>query len=441
MKKVLLFIFLSGFLFVLAGDIFAQTVNISAELRPRFEYRHGYKTLFPDDTKPANFISQRTRLNGFFANKNFKAYVSLQDVRVWGDVNQLNTRDVNGFSVHEAWGQIFFGDVVSLKIGRQEIIYDDHRIFGSVNWAQQARSHDAAILGLKFAGKHKIDVGVAYNAMGESLYKNDYTNTKNYKALQLIHYHVDFGKSGISILFLNNGMPYFADEDTSKIDEKIAYSQTIGGRYSFKEEKVKFNVAFYYQTGKKRFRFNNDLSAIYFGGDVSFHLIENFSFGIGGEYLSGTPTRDQGDTSKVDQSFTPFYGTNHKFNGWMDYFYVGIGHGNVGLIDIYIPLKYTYEKLTFALIPHYFMSAATVSIKNKGIWEDLSSGLGTEVDFAVSYAAAKNVTIAGGYSQMFATETMRAVKQPAAYNGDNYKNSNGWGWVMVTFKPTFFSKD
>ena len=438
MKKVLLFIFLSGFLFVLAGDIFAQTVNISAELRPRFEYRHGYKTLFPDDTKPANFISQRTRLNGFFANKNFKAYVSLQDVRVWGDVNQLNTSDVNGFSVHEAWGQIFFGDVVSLKIGRQEIIYDDHRIFGSVNWAQQARSHDAAILGLKFAGKHKIDVGVAYNAMGESLYKDDYTN-RNYKALQLVHYHVDFGKSGISVLFLNNGMPYFAASDTSKTDELIAYSQTIGGRYSFKAEKVKFNAAVYYQGGKNKA--NKDLSAIYFGGDVSFHLIKSFSFGIGGEYLSGTATKDQGVDGIKDQSFTPFYGTNHKFNGWMDYFYVGNHGGNVGLIDICIPLKYTYEKLTFALIPHYFMSAEIVSVMDNEIMQDLSSGLGTEVDFAVSYAAAKNVTIAGGYSQMFATETMRAVKQPAAYNSDNYKNSNGWGWVMVTFKPTFFSKD
>ena len=440
MKRSLLFIFLTGFLFVLAGDIFAQTVKISAEIRPRFEYRHGFKTLFPDDANPSSFISQRTRLNGFFANKNFKAYVSLQDVRVWGDVNQLNASDVNGFSVHEAWGQMFFGEVVSLKIGRQEIIYDDHRIFGSVAWAQQARSHDAAILGLKFADKHKIDVGIAYNAMKESLYRDDYTN-KNYKAMQLVHYHVDFGNSGLSILFLNNGMPYFAAEDTNKIDEKISYSQTIGGRYTFKAEKVKFNIATYYQGGKNMA--NNDLSAVYFGGDVSFYLIKSFSFGLGGEYLSGTATKDKGVADKTDQSFTPFYGTNHKFNGWMDYFYVGNHAGSVGLVDIYIPLKYTYDKLTFALIPHYFMSAATVSIKNQddGDWNDLSSGLGTEVDFAISYAAAKNVTIAGGYSQMFATETMRALKQPSAYYGENYKNSNGWGWIMVTFKPTFFSKD
>jgi hypothetical protein len=65
-----LFILLIFFFF--AGEAIAQTVKISAEVRPRYEYRHGFKTLFPDDQTAANFISQRTRLNGFFANDMFK---------------------------------------------------------------------------------------------------------------------------------------------------------------------------------------------------------------------------------------------------------------------------------------------------------------------------------------------------------------------------------
>ena len=31
----------------------------------------------------------------------------------------------------------------AFKVGRQEINYDDARIFGNVDWAMQARSHDA----------------------------------------------------------------------------------------------------------------------------------------------------------------------------------------------------------------------------------------------------------------------------------------------------------
>ncbi|RLD46112.1 MAG: hypothetical protein DRI88_07960 [Bacteroidetes bacterium] len=179
---------------------------------------------------------------------------------------------------------------------------------------------------------------------------------------------------------------------------------------------------------------------MYFGGDVSLHLVKGFSFGLGGEYLSGTATKDKGISGEKDKSFTPFYGTNHKFNGWMDYFYVGNHGGSVGLIDIYIPLVYMVKKVTFKLIPHYFMSAATVSTAieaGRGIneWKDYSSGLGTEIDFSVGYAVTKGVVIAGGYSQMFATETMQVLK------GGNYQNTSNWAWVMITFKPTFYNSD
>jgi len=434
MKKALFPFLIAGLFILIAGDIVAQTVKISAEVRPRYEYRHGFWTLFPDGETAANFISQRTRLNGFFSNETFKVYLSLQDVRVWGDVNQLNRGDVYGFSVHEAWAQVRFCDVLSLKVGRQEIIYDDHRIFGSVGWAQQARSHDAAVFKFFFGDNNKLDFGFAYNAMQESLYKVAYGN-KNYKTIQWLHYHGQFGKSGISVLFLNNGLPYDADDDPEKYDEKIAYSQTIGARYSFKGEKIRFNVAVYDQLGKNGK--NHDLSAFYAAADISFHLVKVFSFGIGGEYLSGTSTLDRQEKDYKDQSFTPFYGTNHKFNGWMDYFYVGNYNGQNGLIDIYLPLLFKVKKWGFGLRPHYFMAAATVSgiDEDTGLMKDYGSGLGTELDFVVKYTFSKAVNIQGGYSQMFATETMQVLK------GGNYKNTNNWGWIMLTFKPTFFNSD
>ena len=433
MRKFLLSFLLLGICIATASDLLAQTVKILAEVRPRYEFRHGYKTLFPDDAKPASFVSQRTRLNGFFANKTFKAYVSLQDVRVWGDVNQLNTSDVNGFSVHEAWAQIKFAKFLHLKVGRMEIIYDDHRIFGSVGWAQQARSHDAAVLKFFFGDNNKLDFGVAINAMGASLEKLAYTN-KNYKTIQWLHYHGDFGKSGLSVLFLNNGLAYDADDSEYEYDEKIAYSQTIGPRYSFKGKIIKFNIAFYYQGGKNKV--NHDLTAMYYAGDISLHLVKVFTFGLGFEYLSGTSSKDKADPDKKDQSFTPFYGTNHKFNGWMDYFYVGNHGGNVGLVDVYLPLKVKIKKVSLALIPHYLMTAATLSSGNT----DYSSGLGTELDFVITYAISKSVKIQGGYSQMFATETMQALKYSSAPTDTYYKNTNNWAWIMLTFKPTFFSK-
>jgi len=440
MKQIFLNFLALGVCLIIGVYVRAQSVTISGEIRPRYEFRHGYKTLIPDDAKPAHFISQRTRLNVFFANETFKAYLSLQDVRAWGDVDQLNVQDANGFGVHEAWGEIRISDLLSLKVGRQEVAYDDERIFGAVGWAQQARSHDAALVKLSFNETHKVDVGLGYNAMRESLFREDYTNA-NYKAIQWIHYHGSFDNSGLSVLFLNNGIEYDSDPDPAVTDEKISYSQTIGARYTTVIKKITADAALYYQGGKNGG--HNDLSAVYFSLNVIGNLTDAFSLGVGTEYFTGTSTVDQNTSGATDHSFSPFYGTNHKFNGLMDYFFVGNYAGQNGLVDIYVPLALKVKKWTFGLRPHYFLAAATVSTldQNNQVIQDYSNGLGAEIDIVGQYVISRSVNIAGGYSQMFATETMQVVKYPANPGGAYYKNSNNWAWLMVTIKPTFFNKE
>lgn len=433
MKNIKFTIIILGLLTFLPGSILAQDINISAELRPRFEFRNGYKTLIPDGKDPASFISQRTRLNAFYGNTIFKAKLVLQDVRVWGDVAQLNTSDVNGTAIHEAWGEVMFSEKFSIKVGRQEIVYDDHRIFGNVGWAQQARSHDAAIIKYSPSEKHTIDIGLAYNANGESLYKTDYT-VNSYRTFQYLWYHGNFNKVGLSFLALNNGMAYM-EKTTTDTSQIVVYSQTIGPRVTYKGEAINLDASVYYQGGKDKF--NRSLSAMYFSANASYQILKKFSIGLGGEYLSGTSSQDQVTPGTDDSSFKPFYGTNHKFNGWMDYFYVGSYMYGNGLIDINLPLVFKVEKFTFKLIPHYFMAAATVATSEvitggALIWKDHSSGLGTEIDFTAIYALSKSVELSAGYSQMFATETMQVLK------GGNYENTNNWAWVMFTFKPTFF---
>ena len=429
-----------GAFFIIGNNIRAQSVNISAEIRPRYEFRHGYKTLFPDGEKPANYISQRTRLNGFFANETFKAYLCLQDIRVWGDVNQLNIKDANGFALHEAWSEIRLSELFSLKIGRQEVSYDDERIFGAVGWAQQARSHDGILLKILFNDNHKMDIGFAYNAMKESLYRVDYTNI-NYKTIQWLHYHGNFDNSGLSILLLNNGLAYDADPDQTVYEEKIAFSQTLGAQYNVAVKKAKADAAFYYQGGKNRK--NQDLQAYHFSANVSFQITKIFTIGAGTEFLSGTSSVDQNQSDQIDHSFTPFYGTNHKFNGLMDYFFVGNYVGKNGLIDLYVPISVKIKKWSFGLRPHYFMAAATVSSldQNNQPIRDYSNGLGTEIDFTGKFNMSKYVNISGGYSQMLASETMQVVKYPGNPSGEYYKNNNDWAWLMITVKPTFFNKE
>ncbi|HPE54993.1 MAG TPA: alginate export family protein [Bacteroidales bacterium] len=440
MKKVIINFTLALFITLSSVMAFSQTTEISGQFRPRYEYRHGFKTLIPDGQIGANFVSQRTRINLKYSDQFFRLGFSLQNVGVWGETGTLSIADVNGTAFHEAWGEILFSEKFSMKVGRQEIIYDDHRIFGSVDWAQQGRSHDAAIISIKPKDVCKLDIGFAYNARRESLYKEYYHSTE-YRTFQYIHWHRDFNQLGVSVLLLNNGMTYLDMTDTTSIGdpvEKIAYSQTLGTRITYSNERFAANGAFYFQTGKISADTTNDgtmessrdLSGLYFAGDIKYNFNAGFSAGAGFEYLSGNSMKDPADK---DEAFKPFYGTNHKFNGWMDYFYVGNHMQSVGLLDINIPLAYKKNKITVMLIPHFFQSTGDiVGPAADGIFRDYDKYLGTEVDLAISYAISPIASIKAGYSQMFATESMQILK------GGNKDNTNNWAWVMIDLKPTFF---
>ena len=171
---------------------------------------------------------------------------------------------------------------------------------------------------------------------------------------------------------------------------------------------------------------DTDISASYFAGNLGYKISDNFKIGAGIEVLSG---KDMDDTDGDIKSFAPLFGTNHKFNGWMDYFYVGNPHGNVGLTDINFTLAYKKDKFSAKLIPHFFSSAA--DIYNGA--DKMDTNLGTEIDLNLGYKIAKDITLNAGYSLMFASDSMEVLK-----GGDKGEN-NSWAWMMFTFKPKLFS--
>ena len=394
-------------------------VNIDAELRPRFEYRHGFKTLFPDNTDAASFISQRTRLNAGYKSDKLKFYVSLQDIRVWGDVPQLNNADSNGFSLHQAWGEILFDSIFSLKIGRQEIAYDDQRILGNVGWAQQARSHDVAMFKYQ-KNAFKFDVAIAYNQDGEALTGNTLTTPNTYKSIQYIWLHQDWQDFNASLLFLNNGLQFIDALDDQ--NNEIRYSQTFGTHLKYKSGKLGLQSNLYYQFGMDRNE--NDLSAYLVSLDANYGVNDQLKFGAGLELISGN---DGGAPSAgKNKAFTPLYGTNHKFNGLMDYFFVGNHANNVGLTDINLKANFKLNAKSNVNVAFHNFSAASDLLTSS------SKQLGNEVDIVYNYSLQKNINIKAGYSHLFASEGMEILKN----NFDD--NTNNWAWVMITIKPTLF---
>jgi hypothetical protein len=159
----------------------ASVINVNAQfsltgqLRTRTEVRNGLGNLVITGSKPAIFTSQRTRLNFGYKWDRVTFGVSIQDVRVWGqDASSISNADGNKLMLHEGWADIMLAnkadttfkfklfDQLSLKIGRQELIYDDSRLIGNLDWLHQARRHDMALLKMLHHG-WQVDVGVAFN--------------------------------------------------------------------------------------------------------------------------------------------------------------------------------------------------------------------------------------------------------------------------------------
>ena len=404
-------------IFMITISVSAQQFELSAEIRPRYENKHGYKTLLETDADGANFVSQRTRLNFDFSYNKIKLGVSLQNVRVWGDVGTLSSNDKN-ISMHIAWAEAILSENFSVVLGRQEIVYDDSRIFGNVGWAQQGRSHDALLAKWKISEKSSMDFGLALSANSQSNIDNLYSNVAGYKAFQYVWYHTNFEKIGLSLLALNNGIEF----ENANLKNEISYSQTIGSHVTYKTGKIISDFSVYFQSGKIK---ENTVTASNLSGNIKYKISDRFLVGVGGEYLSG---KDMNDTSTKIKSFNPLFGTNHKFNGWMDYFYVGNHKNSVGLVDFNGVIAYNKDKFSAKLMPHFFSAAADVY--NGSIKED--NYLGTEIDLSLGYKISKSIRVDAGHSMMFATESMEFIK-----SGDSNEN-NSWTWLMVTFKPSLF---
>ena len=395
---------------------------ISGEYRPRAEYRHGFQSLAAEDQEEAFFIDQRTRLNVNYKTEKYAIRLVLQDVRTWGSQRQLVADDGALTTLHEAWGQVFLDDKFSIKLGRQEIAYDDHRIFGNVGWAQQARSHDAALLRFNDGGT-QFDVGLAYNQDGPRSISTFYSVANSYKAFQYVWFRKTFDEFSGSLLFLNNGLQ---GGDASDFD--TYFSQTIGGRFSWANSPFTANLNAYYQTGKLPDG-TTEINASLIGLDLGYKLTESSTATLGVELISGN---NQVDPDSKSQAFNPFYGTNHKFNGLMDYFFVGNHINNVGLRDFYVQVK---SGKRFKIIPqlHFFLTEGDLMDPSDSQAAD--SFLGTELDVVFNYKVSDQINLQGGYSQMFASESMEILK-----GGDQDATSN-WAWVMLTLKPVFYSNE
>lgn len=414
-------IYTLGLLMMVSYQGLSQSLSIDADIRPRFEYRHGFGSLLPEGANPAAFVTQRSRLNVSYTDTKLKVHFSIQDVSTWGDTRQLAINDENNsFSLFQAWLSYAFTENWSMKLGRQALSYDDQRILGEVDWTMQGRFHDAAMLTYS-KNSLKADLAISYNQESQKNEGSAYTvnGLYSYKIMQMLHAKKTWEKGSISFLFMNNGFQKFTEETIPQPDG-VYYRQTTGTYFSFPLSALTLTGSAYIQTGNSSA--TSDLTAYQYMLEAKYK-IGKVALMLGFESLSGS---DQISESK-ENSFFPLYGTNHKFNGYMDLFYVGNHANNVGLNDGYLSTQIpTGQNSNLSAQLHFFSA-------NAELRDNQSKYLGSELDLVFSKTIGKNIKLNAGYSQFFGTESMKAIK-----GGIDPAQTQNWGWVQLIVNPTLF---
>ncbi|MCK4677985.1 MAG: alginate export family protein [Bacteroidales bacterium] len=436
MKKI---IFVNLFMLVLlliTYDSQAQLI-VTAEIRPRLEYRNGYRIPIETSKDFALFVSQRTRLNLLYSSNFFNIGISVQDVRVWGDETLVSPTGVFGdpasLDLKEAWIEIPFSNKgLSVKMGRQFLSYDDERLLAKRNWNQLSIAYDAVLFST-IKSNWQLDICGSYNNSKEDIFASEYPFDRM-KTLSFIYYkqrlddHFNF-----SVITLASG---YQKRNTQTIYMRGTYGLNI----FFKEKHLEASGTGYYQNGKSQY--GQGVNAFFLSAKA-FYKFSKFKLGAGIDYISGQDTTNNNSSyHEKDHLFDILYGARHKYYGYMDYFsYIPSSTANAGLIDIYLKLSYTLsDKHNFGIDYHYLSLAhmiADPASAGSPTLQTLERALGSEVDISYQYTIRKDINVQAGFSFFLPTSTLEVMKQVNDLSGQ----LSHWAYVMVTVKPTLFSNE
>ena len=440
MKKVILS---ALFLAALPSVVQAQeeetpenTFTLSAQLRPRFEYRNGAYVPLQEGEKPAILVNNRTRINFDYRHGDqLQLFLSFQNVNIWGQAPQVQLNDrTGGLSIFEAYAALPIYKDINAKIGRQMIVLDEDRIFGSLDWHPAGRAHDAININWKndkltlrsffafnqnyFDWNASSVNGNVNNPKGQYFYIAP--GTQPYQHLEAVHAHYNITPTqGVSVLVANLGQRNSSNND---IDYNM---QTIGLHYRGKSDALRYGAEGYLQTGKNAA--GKDKEAFLLAALVGYQFTPTFSATLGLDYLSGNDTNS---SSNKDKAFNPFSGTNHKFYGFMDHFYVSYSP-SVGLLNPYLNLNLkTSDKGSLSATGHYFRSAGKIL----GSEDNKTRHLGVEGDLVYTHKIQQYVSLQAGYSLFIPSDSYKSLRSLR-----NVRKQQDWLWCSLNINPKLFS--
>jgi hypothetical protein len=395
-------------------------VRFGGEYRLRWEGREGIGGI---EEAGDQFGLSRLRLDlTFKIGDHVRLFVQGQDSQVWDhDANPDPPAVENTFDLRQAWIQIQEQDGKgwSLRVGRQELAYGDHRLVGSFNWSNVGRTFDAAKLNF-------TNSVVSVDVFGSSVVViEDDDFDKLDDGFNFYGVHATFPqavpKAELNAYTFWKTTPLVVDERGVKGD---ADTVTIGGRLNGKlPNDFDYTTEVMFQTGD-------------FGGDDikagALHARLGYQFNAAGspklrfEYNFASGDGETGDGTRG--TFDQLYPTNHDKYGIMDL----VGLRNMHDLRTGVLFKPT-KKFDLEFDYHSFWLAD----RNDGLYNAAGalvaripggspfSHIAQEFDVQGTYRLGWGVTFGAGYGHWFPGDFWEAATKGAPQD---------WGYAQMTYK-------
>jgi len=411
--------------------IMAQNVVIDGEIRPRVEVRDGFTKPSLTTNDPGVSAVQRTRIGMNFSSGLLNTQITLQDSRTFGQNPNASSDATTG--IFEAWAEMVLVPGGTLKVGRQTLTYDDKRLFSASTWSNTGTSHDMALF--KYCiNDFQGHIGVAYNNNAMISTETYYTPKSNYRYMGFVWLTKDIVNGlNLSLIGVDEGVQdtIGTKNGTNYLKTNMYHAYTYGGNLKFANPAIPISAlaTAYFQGGKNisGSKLNGKQLAI----NIDYKFSTVFTATIGSNYISGDNTATDG----VQSNFKKLYGTDHSFNGSMEYWKVPLTQG---LLDYYAGVSGKINKdLSIEGTYHLFDSEYTG--KNK---KNIAFGknLGSELDIVVNYKMNTWTSVQAGWSTYFTNNNTLAAKDIiTSTTVAPVIRTPQWAYVMLTIKPVFLN--
>lgn len=404
-----------------------KKLKISLHLRHRLEYQENKD--FTDNLEGTDhdaFHLLRTRLNiDFQPIKMFRAFLQLQDSRYWND-EQVGANTPNGYGFFEddldfrqAYADIILPlgkhRSITLRIGRQELIYGNERLIGGFNWNNVAQTFDGVNMILKW-NRLQLDTFLVRKVLIDTDAWNDWDENDTLFGTYL-QTKIQAHKIEAYYLFRDTTSTNTGTAPTnSNLDESTIGLRLVGKKIGGIKDKngkpqsgLNYTLEMAYQFGKAGFaQARENIEAFAFIAMIGYTLPHKLkpTFGVEINYGSGDRSPNKGTVRTFDNLFP----TNHKFYGFFDLASLR------NLVDIVLHFKMKPSKKSFLRIDLHFLNLANsrdffyTAGRAPRAFTGSTTGpedVGIELDIVGNYKFSPNFSLQAGFSQFWVGDYLK----------------------------------